>query len=384
MIQKMNLARMILREIQHSKVNTVSCFLVVVIATGVFVAMVGISQASIDKTRVLMKDMGFNLLITPQGIDPARYQALDFQEVDMPEDNISKLASSAGIMAQHFVGKLQRTVQIEGCTAVLTGVLAESLRHGTQKQPMPTAYTVPQGQVFLGSAVARALKKDAGSEITILGKPFKIGRILDESGVMPDDIRVYAHLHDAQELLGKSGRINAIDALACQCPASVKDIIAALKANIESVLPNIDVQPYYSILLARHQQRVMMQRLEMAAAVIVMLASAAAIWALTYQNVRNRRYEVGVLRALGVADWKIGGLFVGKILLFSVTGTLLGCFAGLVAGDYFKIAHAEAFVPSSLILAVLVVTPVMTILFGLPPIISRLLQEPIDVLGEAA
>jgi len=384
MIQKMSLARMILREMQHSKLNTFACFGVVLVATGVFVTMVAFSQASVDSTRILMKDMGFNLLITPKGIDPARYQALDFQDIDMPEDYIARLASNAGVMAQHFVGKLQKTLQIEGCTAVLTGVLAESLRHGTQKQPMPTAYVVPQGQVFLGAAVARALKAEAGREVAVLGRSLKVGRILDEAGIMPEDIRIYAHLHDAQEILGKPGRINAIDALACQCPASVKDIISELKSNIESILPDIDVQPYHSILLARHEQRVMMQRLEMAAAAIVMLASAAAIWALTYQNVRNRRYEVGVLRALGVPDLKIGGLFVGKILLFSLAGAALGSALGMAAGQYFNIAQGEASVPTNLLLGVLVVTPLATVLFGLPPVASRLLQEPIDVLGDAS
>ena len=38
--------------------------------------------------------------------------------------------------------------------------------------------------------------------------------------------------------------------------------------------------------------------------------------------------------------------------------------------------------PPSLLAAVIIVTPLACVVFGLPPIVSRLMQEPIEVLGE--
>jgi putative ABC transport system permease protein len=382
---RLTLGHLIRREMQRAKLNTLLSFAVVTIAAGLFVAMTDISIASVDATRVMMKEMGFNLLITPQGVDPARYQALDFQDVDMPETYVSKLASNAVILAQHFVGKYQKTVQVDRCTVVLTGVLAETARTGTEKKPMPTAYAVPAGQVFLGSAVARATGKKPGDSLTILGKPFEVAKVLDEVGAIPEDIRVYAHLHDVQEIAGRPGRINAIDALACQCPAAAKDIIAVVGQSIRDVLPDVNVQPYHSILLARYRQRVMMERLELAALAIVMLGSAAAIWGLTYQNVSNRRHEIGVLRALGVAGGRIYALFIGKILAYSVTGAIVGCALGRGLALQWNVAATSPVVaPAGTLIAVIVITPLAAVLFGLPPILGRLLQEPIDVLGEGA
>ena len=82
---RLTIRRLIWREMQRAKVNTFLCLAVVTVATGLLVTMVALGLASDDATRIMMKEMGFNLLITPQGVDPARYQALDFQDADMPE-----------------------------------------------------------------------------------------------------------------------------------------------------------------------------------------------------------------------------------------------------------------------------------------------------------
>lgn len=371
------------REMLHAKVNTLLCLVVVAVATGLFIAMVSVSRASVDETRVLMKAMGFNLLITPEGVEPARYQALDFQDdVDMPEEYVGKLAEESGIMAQHFVGKYQKKVEIEGYTLVLTGVLAEVLRVDTRKTPMPTAYEVSRGQVFIGSAAARALEKKPGDSVRILGRRFEVGKVLEEVGAIPEDIRVYAHLHDVQALVGQPGRINAIDALACQCPASLTDITEALRQSVQRVLPDVNVQPYHSILLARHKQRVLMHRLELFALAVVMAVSAAAIWGLTHQNVSSRRHEIGVLRALGVWEARIALIFLGRILCYSLAGAVLGCVLGWWAAEKFNVAESSVVLPWHIYADVLVVTPLAALLLGLPPIVAHLLREAVETLGE--
>ncbi len=376
--------RLILREMQRSKVNTLLCAATIIVATAMLIAMIGVSRASVDATRIQMKNMGFNLLIVPKDMDLARYQALDFQEADMPEDYVHKLADQAGILAQHFVGKYQRTIQIDGRTAVLTGVVAEKLRKGTDRGPMPTAYTVPEGEVYLGVGVSRALGKKAGDTLDVLERTFKVGAVLDEAGVVPDDIRIYAHLADVQALLDRPGRINAIDALACMCPSDSTDLFRAMEESIRTVLPDTAIQPYKSILLARQEQRTMLYRLELAAVAVAIMAGAAAIWGLTSQNVRSRRYEIGVLRALGVPNRRIAWLFVGRILLYSVAGALLGCVAGHFAAVWLNVSQSPADVPWTVFVAVVLFTPLAATLFGLPPVAARLLQEPVEILGEGA
>jgi len=325
--------------------------------------------------------MGFNLLITPPGVDPARYQALDFGGGEMPEEHVAKLTEST-VMAQHIVGKYQKTISIQNATVVLTGVLAEMLRKGTDRTPMPTAYDIPRGEVFVGWAAARALGVQPGDQITILDKPFKVARVLNEVGVSPEDIRIFGHLHDVQALLGVEGKVNAIDALACQCPVNATDLVGMLKASIHRVLPDVNIQAYQSILLARHQQRSLMARLEMAALAIVMVVAAAAIWGLTYQNVRNRRREIGVLRALGVPDWRIAALFLNKIFAYAAIGAVAGSLLGAFGAEKISIVDSPVTVTPGMLIALIVITPFIAALFGLPPILGGMLQEPAEVLGE--
>ena len=375
--------RLIVREIQASKVNSSLGLATVALAVAVLVAMVSTSRASVDATRVMMKQMGFNLLITPKGVDPARYQALDFQEADMPEEYVQRLAEST-VLAQHFVGKYQKTVPIEGCLAVLTGVLAEVPRHDLYRKPMPTAYTVPEGHVFVGAALAGILGIEPGADLTILGKGFVVDRVLPEVGVSPEDIRVFAHLHDVQEILGKPGRINAIDALSCFCPVEVDDLLTALEESVRRVLPDVEARPYKSILLARQEQRGLMQRLQAIVVALIVAGSATAIWGLTYQNISNRRREIGVFRALGIPDRLIVWLFIGKVLAYGLPGTLAGCGVGYLAARWIPVAERVTTPPMDVMGILFLATPLAAVLFSLPPIVGALCREPVDVLGEGA
>ena len=381
--KQLTFRRMLLREMWHSRWNTLACILVVMAAVGLYVAMSDIGAASVDATRVLMKEMGFNLQVIPATADRARYQALDYEGVDMPETYVEKLSGSPFIMAQHFVGKLQHTTEVDGYKIVLTGVLGQTIRTGTVKDPMPTSYVVPRGEAFMGAAAARSLKKNVGERIVILGREFTLTRVLPEYGAIPEDIRVFVHLRDAQELLGKPDRINAIDALACQCPANVKDIVARVRQSIEAILPDVQVEPYYSLLLARHNQRVLMMRIQLAVLVGALIVAAAALWGLTYQNVSTRRYEIGVLRALGFSDSRILILFLGKTALYAVVATLTGCLAGRAFTLFSEISTASpVLTPISTLLLLLPVTTLAAMLFCLPPVMGVLLRDPADILGE--
>jgi ABC-type lipoprotein release transport system permease subunit len=90
-----------------------------------------------------------------------------------------------------------------------------------------------------------------------------------------------------------------------------------------------------------------------------------------------------VLRALGVADRKIYGLVVGKILLYGLAGAALGCWLGRIFSGWLSVATTSPVVaPLNVLASVIIVTPLACVIFGLPPIMSRLMQEPGDILGE--
>ena len=57
---------------------------------------------------------------------------------------------------------------------------------------------------------------------------------------------------------------------------------------------------------------------------LVLLVCAAWVGLLAMINVRERRQEIGILRALGYGSGRIGWLFLGKALGLGLVGAAIG------------------------------------------------------------
>ena len=58
---------------------------------------------------------------------------------------------------------------------------------------------------------------------------------------------------------------------------------------------------------------------------LVVLVCAAWVGLLAWSNVRERRSEIGLLRALGKGSGKIASLFFGRAALLGLIGGCVGC-----------------------------------------------------------
>ena len=76
------------------------------------------------------------------------------------------------------------------------------------------------------------------------------------------------------------------------------------------------------------------EREKLAALLAPVTVLGAAIWImlLTFANVRERRTEIGILRALGYDGRRIIGLFQLRTLMMSSLGACLGYAVGVCAG----------------------------------------------------
>ncbi len=374
--------RMLLREITHRFPGFLLGLLAVVAAVALYVGLETMGRASYTETKRLMRNLGFNLLIIPEGSDMADFWAADFADSDMPEDYVRRLAQTPGMSADHYVATLQKKVLHQGHEILLTGILPErSAIDAAKKTPM--GFSIAPGECYVGHAIAESLGLEPGGTITVLGKELTVARRLLEDG-SKQDIRIYAHLHEVQELLGMEGRINAIEALHCLC---VGDALPALKQEITKVLPGTHVTELRNIAAARSQTRAMVeQHVEFIVATVLVVA-AAWIAFLALLNVRERRQEIGILRALGFGSSHIAALFLGRALLMGLLGALLGFFVGTaVAMHYgagmFKLTFAEVRPSYDLLIPTLLVAPLIAALAGLLPTVIAISQDPAVVLRE--
>jgi putative ABC transport system permease protein len=218
------------------------------------------------------------------------------------------------------------------------------------------------------------------------------------------------NLDEAQEMLDKEGKINAIMALQCLCPGST---IPKAKADIRSILPDTQVKAKQSEALARIQAResaaekarvaleaekdnredLRQERESLAAILVPVVLGASVVWIalMGMANVRDRRGEIALLRAVGLRARHILGLFLSKAVILGILGGILGYLAGFYAGGQLEVELEKAvgdvlqaqtlFEWSTLILAIVLAPCLAAAATWIPAMIAAQ-QDPADVLRE--
>jgi len=237
-----------------------------------------------------------------------------------------------------------------------------------------------------------------------MGKTFNVSRLHPERG-SSDDVTLWIDLNQAQELLGLQNLVHAILALECEC---VGDRISQIRAEIAAILPGTQVIERYSQALARAEARTKAkqvaeesleaERLAAAASLalelesrkriergrrqsaqvalpLVLILAASAVGVLAYMNVRYRREEIGILRALGLRTGQVLAVFLGKAAISGVIGGIAGVLLGIAVGasigplldsseSRLGAGLAEAILGSSGFLVTLMVTPVLAVVLS--------------------
>lgn len=373
---------LMLREMRLRWLNFALALLAVAGAAALVVALAGMGRAANVETKRLMRNLGFNLLVLPGQADLAQYWATDTVKGDMPQSYVQKLAQTRGIGADHYVATLQQRLSWRGLQVVLTGILPErNAVDAGDKAPM--GYSVGPGECFIGYAIAKALGLKEGQEIEIAGVRLKIARCMVEDA-SKEDVRIYTHLMDAQRILKLPNRINTIQALGCLCKGGELEI---LRGRIAKVLPDTYVTQLQNIATARMQTRHMVE--QNAGVVVSVVVLTAALWValLAWLNVRERRQEIGVMRALGFGSCHVAVMFLGRAVLIGAVGALLGFavgtwLAGQYGADIFKLTFAKVKPTMDLLPRTVFGAVLITALASLLPAMIAVTQDPARTLTE--
>ncbi len=358
----------------------------VVMAVALFVSFFTTGRASERETTRLMRNIGFNLRIIPKDTDIDKFWMRGFSESMMPEDYVYRLASQRGISYAHLTAILQRKIVWRGKEAIMMGISPEISPPGKQKPSM--SFTVEQGTVYVGFELARALKLRKGDIVDIFDRTFTVEKCLPESG-SDDDIRIYGHLRDVQDLLNVEGGINEIKALECLCLTgdSDKSSLSILREQIAQVLPGAKVIRIQSIATARRRQRLMVERYFAFIIPLVLIVCAAWIGVLAMVNVRERRQEIGIMRALGYGSGKIALLFLGKAAIVGTIGAVVGFGIGTALAlsygpDIFKVTAKMIEPLYGLLGWSLIAAPAFAALSSFIPSMVAVTQDPAITLRE--
>ena len=381
----MSVWSLIVRELRYRWVNATLVLLGLTTAVALCVSAEAIGRASTKETTRDMRDLGYNVRIIARDTDLSRFWSRGFSEVTLPEDSVHSLLGPDNLTYNHLLALLQDRVSWNGHEVLLTGLSPEMAPPGKKKSAM--IFSVGDGELYVGSAVAAALDLERGDAVDFLGHPFEVARCLPESGTL-DDSRVYASLDDAQKLLQRPGQINEIQALNCLCLQPGRDTVEELHRALEELMPEARVVPLRALHEVRLRQRTMAVRYAGFLVPLVLVVCGIWVAVLAFWNVRERREEIGVLRALGQGSWRIAMLFQGRAAFLgaaaAVAGSALGtALAVAVAPELFPVTGATLQPSVQVWIGALVGTPLLAALLSFAPTVAAVTQDPASTLQDA-
>lgn len=355
-----------------------------------------------DDYRKIMKNLGFNLLIIPKKQNLGDLYAEDFASLYMPEAYVDTLSRSKIMTIRHLLPSLQQKIKWpeKRRTIILIGTRGEvPFLHRDPKEPILVA--VPKGTAVVGYELATSLNIKTGDFIQIMGRDFKVGDCNEERGTK-DDITIWIDLDEAQEMLGKPKQINAILALKCHCAGND---IGQVRQDIAAILPDVRVIEHGTHVLTRaeardraareakealqaeilNRQRMREEQEKFSSILVPFVLLAGGIWIalLFFSNVRERKSEIGILRAIGIGSRRILLLFLTKAVIMGVFGAILGYIVGMLFG--FSRAGAlpsTEFIDLQLLGVALLLAVLLAVLAGWIPAFLASQQDPADVLRE--
>jgi len=307
-----------------------------------------------------------------------------FSDYTMPENYIQILADTKNISYNHITAMLHQKVSWRDRDMILTGLSSEVIRSDKQN---PMAFVIKPGSVYVGFEIAKDTGIKKGDAIDIFGKTFNVEKTLAESG-SDDDIRIYGNLGEIQSILNMSGKVNEIKALECLCLIKPgEDPVTALRSQVEKLIPEAKVILIKSLADTRQKQRAMADRYFSFILPVVLVVCAAWIFALAMINVRDRKQEIGIMRAIGYGSIRIASLFLGKAILVGLIGAALGYAVGTGLAKWFgpgifKVT-AKAIKPSYvLLLWSIIAAPAFAAISSFIPTMVAITQDPADTLKE--
>ncbi|MEM7147962.1 MAG: hypothetical protein AAF591_22855, partial [Verrucomicrobiota bacterium] len=354
----MKLGHLIIREIRHRKLNFLLSVLGVVLAVVCVLGTLGVLRAHDahaegvieemeaattaemakleDEIRKSMKGLGFNIYIFPEDQEMSEVYAEGFASKTMPESYVNTLAESKIVTVNHLLPSLTQKLKWPeqgDRTVIVIGLRGEvPIAHRDPKAPLLDP--VEPGKVVMGYELHKGLGLEEGDTIVFQGRDLEVTTLHGERG-SKDDITFWMNLGEVQEMLGKEGQINAIQALECNC--ATVDRLGEIRAELQVLLPDTHIIETESTALARAEarntaaavakaqiegkeaeaQRWREERERFAAILLPLVTVMCMGWIgmLTVMNVRERVGEIGVLRALGVSSGTVLGAFLGRALL---------------------------------------------------------------------
>ncbi|MBT3243108.1 MAG: FtsX-like permease family protein [Bacteroidetes bacterium] len=374
-----------IKEILHRKINFIFTILGVTLAVAILVSFYSITKASKNETRLLTRDMGFNLRIIPSETNMNDFWMNGFSGQEMSEDLIQRLIEQRSLNYAHLTASLHKQIIWNNQAVILSGLSPNEVEpSGSRKSKM--IFAIPKGKLIIGYEVAANNNIREGDLLTIMDNGYTVERILAEAGSI-DDIRIFFDLADLQNLINKPGVINEIMALNCMCSTKGDNPLEVLREELARIIPEAKVVMNSSIAVARERQRKMGDKYFNVVIPLLLIVCLVWIALSSLNNVNHRFREIGVLRALGFGTGRIAVLFFLRAALAGIVAAFTGYFlgtwlAGILGPEIFKVAPDSVKAVPALLGWSVFIAPIFSCIASFIPIMWAISRDTATILKQ--
>ncbi len=319
--------KIVLSQARYRWAFSLLLFLAMTMLVALYVYALNTNRFTNRAMQLVMKNMGHNMYILPEGTNPLDTFLCSDDQPLFPTEVTRNLSEHLELFSRYYVSVLQRRISVDAFDLLLTGVAPVERTDETDEKGNMVKPIAP-GTVRLGNAAAGLLGLDKGAALELLGRTFEVADVLDPLGT-DRDYRIYLALNECQELVGAGDTINVIWAFQCLHHGGPLEEIERLHAQmLEEAQPGFRHISIMPIARGRYLAR------ETTAKTLhyvlgICLAATILIIAITgMQEVTERRREVGILVAMGAGMPYIAGLYLAKILALAVAAAVTGFVIG--------------------------------------------------------
>jgi len=208
----------------------------------------------------------------------------------------------------------------DALTGGANGGSTEKLTHGTSFAANST-----QDVAIVGTAIASANNLSVGSTFTAWGTTIKVVGIYDAGSTFANN-GVLMPLATVQTLSGSTGQVTSI-----QVVATSVDTVSKVTTEIEHALGSAaDVTSQQAQTEAQLAPLNSVKTISTYTLIGAVVAAAIILLLSMLMIVRERRREIGVLKAIGAPNKSVIGQFIAESATFTVLGSIVGFIFGVL------------------------------------------------------
>ena len=349
-----------------------------------------------DNVRKNMLELGFNLIILP---DKQSISTPDKDALYLPEEYVDKLKKMKLMSINHVLPFLKQKVWWPERKRWITlyGTPGEvQIKHPETQTPMVNK--INKGKVSLGKGIYESMNLKEGDTVTFMNRKFQVTECRPAES-FEDDEQFRISLDEAQDLLNKGKLISGIMAINCLCadPLGIARIREATRKNLPGtkVLENkgnmvvrveararAAKEAEVSLLReekTRKELRIEKENFNAGLISVVTVISAFWVGLLMWINIRQRRSEIAILKAIGWSNSRVFVLVLLKAFAMGIIGGISGVLLGLAV---VKLRNYQINYDYQLMFLVASGSIFISIISSWLPALSAVTMDPASILQE--